>query len=558
MKPATLAALDPYATGDDSASVIGTVHLVLAATALVTVLIDPEVVLALPAGAWLVFTGFTLHNVVLYVLAHSARQRPPGRAGTWLDLGWYTVLVFITGSDSSLFFLFYFFSILVASFRYGFDEGARITLAAAVLYSLTALSSAGPAQLLQVLLRSAFLLALGYMIARWGEANLLQKRRLALLRDVSRLSNPRFGVEHTITDVMQRVRQFFCASACVMVSRRLASPRWMLRILNDAGVRSAGLPAGSGAGTGPLMMSLPEGMPVIYTRPLLRWFRRSGRFCYYDPASAQWHPCQGDAGERLAELLDARSFISTPLSIQNSEGRAFMASSVARYSKNDLLFLCQIAGQVVPVLENIYLLDRLATEAALRERRKISRDLHDSTVQPYIGLSHTLTALREKTAADNPLREEIVLLASMAAQVVHDLRHYVGGFTREASISEPLFYGALRHHVRQVRQIYGIEIRLDMAAPVDIGDRLAAAAVHLVTEGISNMRKHTAAKAGCVRLGCARGMLSIEIENPNDDGAPVREFAPASICERTGALGGSVRIEQRVPASTVICIDIPV
>lgn len=555
MKP-LLAAPDPYATGDDSTSVIGTVHLVLAATAMITVLIDPAVVRQLPSTAWLVFTAFILHNVVLYILAHTGKHSSQGRVTTWLDVVWYTILVFVTGGDTSPFFLFYFFSILVSSFRYGFDEGARITLASTMLFALATHSTAGTAQLSQVLLRSAFLLSLGYMIARWGEANVLQNRRLALLRDVSRLSNPRFGVEHTITDVMQRVREFFHANSAVMVSRRAASPRWMLRIINDSGARNIDLPPQSNSDAGPLMMSLPHGMPVMYVRPLFRWLPWSGCFCCYDPASAQWQDCEGDAGERLAELLEARSFISTPLSIQNSEGRAFMASLAGSYARTDLMFLCQIAGQVVPVIENIYLLDRLATEAALRERRKISRDLHDSTVQPYIGLSHTLTALRNKTTPDNPLFDEIDMLSTMTAQVVCDLRHYVGGFTREASISEPLFYGALRHHARQVRQIYGIDIRLDIPAKVDIGDRLAAAAVHLISEGISNIRKHTAARVGCVRLRCEHELLSIEIENPNDQGS-VRPFAPASISERTISLGGRVRIEQRSPGSTVICIDIP-
>lgn len=552
-----LTAPDPYVTGDDSASVIGTVHLVLTATALITVLIDPDVVAHLPLTAWLVFTGFTLHNVTLYVLANTGKHSDRSRLTTWLDLVWYTMLVMVTGSNTSLFFLFYFFGILVASFRYGFDEGARITLASAVLYSLTTHSTSGTSQLLQVLLRSAFLLSLGYMIARWGESHLLQKRRLALLRDVSRLSNPRFGIEHTITDVMQRVREFFQADSGVMVSRRSASPRWMLRIFNDSGASTADLPAQSGADAGPLMMSLPQDMPVLYVRPLARWLPWTGCYCYYDPARGQWHEGAGDAGERVAELLEARAFISTPLSIQNSEGRAIMASAAAAYGKADLMFLCQIAGQVVPVLENIYLLDRLATEAALRERRKISHDLHDSTVQPYIGLSHTLTALRNKTAPDNPLIDEIDTLSKMAAQVVTDLRHYVGGFAREASISEPLFYGALRHHVRQVRLIYGIDIRLDIPVrPSHIGDRLTAAAVHLISEGISNIRKHTSARVGCVRLRCEQDLLSIEIENPND-GASVRAFAPGSICERTRSLGGNVRIEQRSPGSTVICIDIP-
>ncbi|SHG50667.1 Histidine kinase [Massilia sp. CF038] len=559
MKPASIAA-DTYPSDEDSASIVGTVRLVLAASTIITVLMDPAMVQKMPAFTWVIFSGFTLHNVALYLLAHVRRHAPLGTLSTWIDLAWYTLLVFVTGGQASLFFMFYFFSILTTAFRFGFDEGARVTLASAVLFSLTAHSATASSEVLQVLLRAAFLLALGYMIARWGEANLVQKRRLALLRDVSRLSNPRFGVEHTINDVLQRVRHFFQASSCVMVSRRLRSPRWALRVINDAGASVADLPADDNSdATAPLLMSLPPGMPVLYTSTALPWLPRGGAFCYYDLEHDQWRECEGDAGERLAEMLEVRSFISTPLSIQNSEGRAFMASVQMNYSRADVLFLCQIAGQVVPVLENIYLLDRLASEAALRERRKISRDLHDSTVQPYIGLSHTLTALRAKAAPDNPLFDELDTLALMTAEVVRDLRHYVGGFAKESGFSEPLFYSALRHHARQVRLIYGIDIALEMPVRVDIGDRLAAAAVHLITEGISNIRKHTAARQAWVRLRYDQESLNIEIENPNDasDG-PAPAFYPVSISERTLSLGGTIRIEQRNPARTVVCIDIPI
>ncbi|UUZ47602.1 hypothetical protein LP420_31155 [Massilia sp. B-10] len=108
-----------------------------------------------------------------------------------------------------------------------------------------------------MLLRAAFLLALGYMIALGRSQSDPETLRLALLREVSRLSNPRFGVEHTITDVMQQVRRYFHGSSCVMVSRRLPSPRWVLRIINEAGARVADLPEQGGQdATGPLLMSL--------------------------------------------------------------------------------------------------------------------------------------------------------------------------------------------------------------------------------------------------------------------------------------------------------------
>ena len=49
-------------------------------------------------------------------------------------------------------FVIVFFSILISALRFGFVEGARITLASAALFSLTALSTVDPASLVQVLL----------------------------------------------------------------------------------------------------------------------------------------------------------------------------------------------------------------------------------------------------------------------------------------------------------------------------------------------------------------------------------------------------------------------
>ncbi|UUZ47603.1 hypothetical protein LP420_31160 [Massilia sp. B-10] len=72
----------------------------------------------MPSFGWLIFSGFTIHNVILYVMAHARRLAPQGTVTTWIDLAWYTLLVFMTGGNSSLFFMFYFFSILVTSFRY--------------------------------------------------------------------------------------------------------------------------------------------------------------------------------------------------------------------------------------------------------------------------------------------------------------------------------------------------------------------------------------------------------------------------------------------------------
>jgi hypothetical protein len=104
--------------------------------------------------------------------------------------------VALSGHSRSLLFLFFFFAILASSFRWGFEEGARVTLAATGLLLVTAFWAETHPDWPRLLLRSSFLLPLGYISAHWGETKVSLNRQLTLLRDVSQLSNPHFGFDH--------------------------------------------------------------------------------------------------------------------------------------------------------------------------------------------------------------------------------------------------------------------------------------------------------------------------------------------------------------------------
>jgi hypothetical protein len=45
------------------------------------------------------------------------------------------------------------------------------------------------------------------------------RQRLALLREVSQLFNLPFGIDHTVTSVMRKDREFFDTDSCVLVIR---------------------------------------------------------------------------------------------------------------------------------------------------------------------------------------------------------------------------------------------------------------------------------------------------------------------------------------------------
>src|SRR5690606_9921979 len=114
----------------------------------------------------------------------------------WIDIGYYTLLIWLSGGTRSPFFIFYFFPIITAASSGGYNAGLRAVLASsAAVYLLGFFSTASDQEVSfdQFLLRPTYLLIFGYIIASLGDSELTSRRRLFLLKDMNSLSNPRFG-----------------------------------------------------------------------------------------------------------------------------------------------------------------------------------------------------------------------------------------------------------------------------------------------------------------------------------------------------------------------------
>ena len=234
-------ARSPLSAGGDviGASMVFIMRVLLAASAMLTLLIAPDDVRESvgPASTlltWLIFGGYLVHAVTLMVAARH-RRNPfwHGKAVYWLDLCWFALMVYCSGGAKSFFFPFFFFVILTASFQWGFDEGARITLGSAVALVAATWLADSNINYGHLLLRTTFVLALGYMIAYWGGLGLTQQRRLRLLRDVSSLANPRFGVDQSIAKIVQKARNFYRASNVVLIMRGSPDELWQLHSSGD-------------------------------------------------------------------------------------------------------------------------------------------------------------------------------------------------------------------------------------------------------------------------------------------------------------------------------------
>jgi len=550
---------DPSATTNATdAQMVGRMRMVLAVSVLLAVFIDPSGLSAVGGFTWLVFFGYFFHSIVIYVYSQLDRPLLQSVLIHRLDVLWFALIVVFTGGATSFFFLFFFFAILASSFRWGFEEGARVTVASAFIFFVSGLLMGDQNDLPRLLLRTTFLLAIGYMSCRWGESKVRLMQQLALLRDVSKLSNPRFGVDHTITQMLEKTRIFFKANSCILVMYNKESGDYSLRTIKE-GNTTQSITANHVTEEAALpLLGLLHNHIIVYASafwPVLSQLVQESMI--FECTKYHWYKEEGTSSKNLAELLDARSFISAPLALLRQQGRIYIISRRKLFGKADALFLHHILEQVFPVIENIELLDRMASKAASQERYRISLDLHDTAIQPYIGLKLGLSALRNKANSNNPLIEDIDKLTIMAGKVIENLRQYAVTFKAGEKKSESILFAVLNQQAAHFKEFYGINISIVIARELVLRDRLATEVLQLVHEGMTNICKHTLAKKGFVKMQFVNNILSIQIENEHKGFLPIN-FKPRSISERVAILGGKVYVNQDFTGNTVVNVEIPV
>jgi signal transduction histidine kinase len=506
--------------------------------------------------------GYVLYSSGLCILAriHSPLAGKTSRWEQWADAGTFSALVILDGQRNGFFCCGLFLSFLVASFRRGPASAMRVTVASTVVISASLLvvqMRAHRPDLESLLIPPVALLVLGAMVAHWAGFEIVLKRRLEFISGMTRISNPRLGAAHMISSFMEQLRAFYDADTCIMVSADLGEPEIRLRRVDrlspGKGEHAVSLPPDVVS----CLLGLPPQLAVVRQMPAKVTFNSQNGYFEYDVARGVRTMEARETSEKLVVTLDAGSLLTVPLRYRNDTiGRIFLTSSRRCFEESDVFFLIQVFEQFMPVIDNIRLVDGIAADAGSAERKRIARDLHDSVIQPYVGLKLGVGSLRQKLAARTLQVNDIDRLIAISDEAIADLRRYVSQLKGQVEREGDLL-GAVRRFAAKFSYATGISIDIDADENLSVNDRLAAEAFQIVAEGLSNIRRHTQSMRARVGLACVESQLVVRIANVGNGGSARAPFMPRSITERAEALGGRSSVEFLTNGESSVVVEVP-
>jgi len=208
--------------------------------------------------------------------------------------------------------------------------------------------------------------------------------------------------------------------------------------------------------------------------------------------------------------------------------------------------------------------------AALEERERMARDLHDGIGQVlgFINVQGQSAIDFAKNGNDPRSIERMTRVVEVAQEAHDDMRSYILGLKKEASQPKPNFPALLEQYCQHLFQNFGFQTRLNL--PAEIPSALATPLVetqllYVIREALSNARAHSGQNQAEVTLTFDETRVSASIEDhgtgfamdTSSGRSPSGHFGLGIMRERAEEVDGSLEIESASGGGTRVTICLP-
>ena len=260
--------------------------------------------------------------------------------------------------------------------------------------------------------------------------------------------------------------------------------------------------------------------------------------------------------------LTARSLVKRIKGIMHTTdawGQGDFRQRLQDRSADEVGLLAQDLNQMADELQN--LMQTRQDLAALEERNRLARDLHDSVKQQVFAVSMNLAAAQALWERDpQAARQRLDIATEVSRQTQQELTTLIQTL-RPPQLSEKSLSAALDELVRQwarqnnCRAAFRVE-----GSPQPLHPETEQAFFRMAQEALSNIARHSRASMVEMALIFNHDTAALEVRDDGqgfDPNQPVSGLGLRSMRERIHALGGVFSVESR-PGSTHLSAQIPV
>ena len=514
---------------------------------------------------------YLVHSIAILILVRIRAESTDGfHLGVHaVDVVWPALLAIFTGGVTSPFFIFNFFSLLAAAYRWGFYETLGTSAAVIVfLFSQVILLESRSASIQELLLadfrfnqfvaRGVYMLIVGYLLGYLGE-------------EEKRLRSEVAAVARVVARVQGEVSLYSALREVLDEALRMFGSRRAVLAIQEAGTGRAFLwEAHRDARTQEIILrseELDESKRHIYLfdPPGYAWYagrrpslpgRKRFELYFASDNGQRIHVPSWKPPEWFQNLPAIRSLLGVSLNFgPDWTGQALILDPASGLPPDvDVPFLATLARQVTPAIYSIFLLRRLRSHAGAVERARVARELHDGVIQALIGLEMKVDVLRRQTGATREsMAEELKRIQNLMHQEVLNLRELMQQM-RPVDVAPTRFLDYLATTVDKFGRDVGLSARF--VSPLDevvIHPRTCTEVARIVQEALVNIRKHSHARNVLVRFEAHEDNWRLMID---DDGRgfdftgrlgllelEARRLGPLVIRERVRTIGGELVVE---------------
>jgi PAS domain S-box-containing protein len=229
--------------------------------------------------------------------------------------------------------------------------------------------------------------------------------------------------------------------------------------------------------------------------------------------------------------------------------------------ESEIAFFSAIADQAAVAVENARLVLAAQEKAALEERQRLARELHDSVAQGLYGITLGAQAARAALESDQAhARESLEYVLSLARATHAEMRSLIFALHPEALESDGIVE-ALARRAAAISALHQLAVETSFGEEPVLPLETKEALYRIAQEALYNVVKHARARRCRLALFEEAGTVVLEV---CDDGigfdctaAFPGHLGLHSMRERAGQIGGTLEIKSAPSQGTLVRVRLP-